>query len=1304
MQKQKKLGARILSLVLTAAMVGTMMPVTVFATENSTPLGASNVECHVTHDKDCGYKEAVEGAECSHKNEDGTYSCAPVSDNTAIPGDADKPVCTHEDDCGYTEAIEGADCKHTCAECTRLPVQGAMTRAGGRLPLTITIPKITIQQMDPIPVITFDDLTFEGLKAGDDGPTLLRAANARFIGVPKNSLHTSNGNLQLQFSENMLPDYDITVVNGSFSIDSKIFASHPFSISPEASYIDGSGRPWYAGPITLTATDPVFPYIYFTGSKDKITNKIVLTKEVSQTGRGEPFRVSIDDIGTNCWVNYNWPSLNQFDYKMDLTPPNISLTDNLTSTTTSVPIRVFVNDNNASGGIGSDVKAVYYTCVPADVATPIVPTAEAIIANNIVGTEDNNGIYNATINGLKPNTGYIAYTVAVDNVGNISKVKATTRFSTQAETLAGSIELSTTTPKVGDTITVTAKLTNQEPGALTYTWYYVGGWNPRHIGESYTVLPEDLGKGLGVVVSSEQCQGDLRASTAGVVKADQAALTFSPYATKKTYGDPNFTLTATGGTGTGNITYMSSDDQVATVTDSGEVTIVKPGDFTITATKEGNESYEKASVVSDTITVAQKEVTVTAVVDEKEYDGRTTAYVTYTVNGVIGTEDVRADGTAAFENANAGIDKTVNITGIKLKGLNSANYQLSSASATAKGTIYKSSINATIDSIRAVDFTGSQIKPSLTVRIDDGMWIEATDYTVEYGTNMDAGTGSVTVKEATGGNYAFKDVTANFTINKTAYTGTAVTGTKVMMQNTSQTGVTFDLKTLTFPAGFKDKTFGAVSYSANTDGVLTGIPSIRGTKITFDVDSVVKDKSGVIDIVVSSKNYTDYIAKITVTTVEKLPVIINGTAATGLVYNGSAQKGYTAVSVEGKKVPVSELDFIYRGTDKNGTAYGPTTIAPTKAGDYKLVVSVKVSNTTYSGASSDIIFGIDQKGLVVMAKDQCTYQYKELPVTELVYNGFVNGEDATVLGTSAYTAAHAATDTETAGEFAIDVSGSTPNKNYSITTTNGKLTIQAVSPPELTNSEPPTLPITKPQIVAEPKDSTKRLRMFFSSELVAGEKENAMAQIPVTAGAVTITQEVELQVSDDDGATWTKATAADVKGGKMQVMWPIPPGTSPSRYTYMVYHFVNGATAAPKAIEPIVSVSTNSLSATVNSLSPFVIVATPRAGDDSSSETYYYIKATAGPGGSMNSPERVKVRAGKSAGFTINPDKGYQIEDVLVNGKSVGAKNYYVFTDVYSDQTIHATFKKAEHNNPQTGVSIAEVATIPVRFEELFIK
>lgn len=66
--------------------------------------------------------EAVEGADCSHKNEDGTYSCVSetVSDNTATPGDADKSVCTHEDDCGYVKAVKGVGCKHSCEICKTL--------------------------------------------------------------------------------------------------------------------------------------------------------------------------------------------------------------------------------------------------------------------------------------------------------------------------------------------------------------------------------------------------------------------------------------------------------------------------------------------------------------------------------------------------------------------------------------------------------------------------------------------------------------------------------------------------------------------------------------------------------------------------------------------------------------------------------------------------------------------------------------------------------------------------------------------------------------------------------------------------------------------------------------------------------------------------------------------------------------------------------------------------------------------------------------------------------------------------------
>ncbi|MEG0090356.1 MAG: YDG domain-containing protein [Oscillospiraceae bacterium] len=731
---------------------------------------------------------------------------------------------------------------------------------------------------------------------------------------------------------------------------------------------------------------------------------------------------------------------------------------------------------------------------------------------------------------------------------------------------------------------------------------------------------------------------------------------------------------------------------------------ITTGGFITTGDKQDN--YD-ITIPIITGKITQKTVSVTATVAAKDYDGSTNATATYTIEDKIATDTVTATATATFDNANVGIDKTVNITSIALAGKDNANYKLNSTTATAQGTINKANVTVTIEPIAVVDFTGTQIKPTVTVKTADGTALVTTDYTIAYGANVDAGTGLVTVKVAANGNYTFTDVTANFIINKITYTGTAITGTKLVVQNTAQKGVEFDLSTLTFPAGFKDKTFKSANIVTNTDNVLTGTPSITGTKLTFDVGSVVKDKSGEINVVVESKNYNDYTAKITVTTVDKTPITINGTAATGLVYNGSAQQGYTTVAVEGNKVPQDGLDFTYSGTDKSGATYGPTTTAPTKAGDYKLVVSVKSSNATYTGTSSDILFSIEQKPLTIKAKNQVTYQHKldesgkpDIPVAELEYSGFVSSEDATALGANAYAAMHTAMVTTDAGKFTINVLGSTANTNYSITTASGNLTIQAVTVPKAPITTPPTSTVTEPEIVAKPDDPAKQLRVF-SGELAQEDKTETLKQLTVPTGGVTITKEVELQVSADGGNTWKKATEADVKDRRVQVVFPIPDGTSPSTHTYVIYHFAKGATVAPVSLDTTVSEPTKSLSATVSSLSPFVAVATPKGGgnpgggdsDDDSSTTYYYIKATAGPGGSMSTAERVKVRAGESAGFTITPDKGYQIADVLVNGKSIGAKNYYAFTKVYSDQTIHATFKKVGHQNPQTGVNFDDVTT-----------
>lgn len=88
-------------------------------------------------------------------------------------------------------------------------------------------------------------------------------------------------------------------------------------------------------------------------------------------------------------------------------------------------------------------------------------------------------------------------------------------------------------------------------------------------------------------------------------------------------------------------------------------------------------------------------------------------------------------------------------------------------------------------------------------------------------------------------------------------------------------------------------------------------------------------------------------------------------------------------------------------------------------------------------------------------------------------------------------------------------------------------------------------------------------------------------------------------------------------------------------------------------------------------------------GGGGSSYDYYTITASAGTGGSISPSGSVGVREGRDKTFTITPDSGYHISDVLVDGKSVGAVTSYTFEDVQKKHTIEAVFAK---DNPDTGV------------------
>ena len=70
----------------------------------------------------------------------------------------------------------------------------------------------------------------------------------------------------------------------------------------------------------------------------------------------------------------------------------------------------------------------------------------------------------------------------------------------------------------------------------------------------------------------------------------------------------------------------------------------------------------------------------------------------------------------------------------------------------------------------------------------------------------------------------------------------------------------------------------------------------------------------------------------------------------------------------------------------------------------------------------------------------------------------------------------------------------------------------------------------------------------------------------------------------------------------------------------------------------------------------------------------YVITPTAGVGGSITPGTSQAVNYGDDVTFTIAADTGYHINDVWVDGGSVGAVGMYTFANVTADHSISATF------------------------------
>ena len=84
------------------------------------------------------------------------------------------------------------------------------------------------------------------------------------------------------------------------------------------------------------------------------------------------------------------------------------------------------------------------------------------------------------------------------------------------------------------------------------------------------------------------------------------------------------------------------------------------------------------------------------------------------------------------------------------------------------------------------------------------------------------------------------------------------------------------------------------------------------------------------------------------------------------------------------------------------------------------------------------------------------------------------------------------------------------------------------------------------------------------------------------------------------------------------------------------------------------------------------------------------ITAKAGANGMITPSGNVTVKAGADQAFAIQPNSGYTVSKVLVDGTDVGAVTSYTFKNVTANHTIEAVFAKVEAKPTNPFVDVAE--------------
>ncbi|MEG2421818.1 MAG: YDG domain-containing protein, partial [Oscillospiraceae bacterium] len=209
----------------------------------------------------------------------------------------------------------------------------------------------------------------------------------------------------------------------------------------------------------------------------------------------------------------------------------------------------------------------------------------------------------------------------------------------------------------------------------------------------------------------------------------------------------NVPLTLTGVLGSDNVT-ATADGTTSTADKCSDYTF-NPSSITLGGA-DARYYTLPLSNVSGSVDIKKKPVTVTVTAQDKVYNGKIGAQVTCAVIGKVGTDDVTTNDTftAVFADKNVGVDKTVTVTGIGLRGTKLDNYALNNTTATTTANITKKPIAWNeAGKVKNKDYDGSPEATVAKLPTLIGV-VSGDDVTVKNGTvtfaNANVGTHAIT--------------------------------------------------------------------------------------------------------------------------------------------------------------------------------------------------------------------------------------------------------------------------------------------------------------------------------------------------------------------------------------------------------------------------------------------------------------------------------------------------------------------------------------------------------------------------------